>query len=269
MTYPYGGPDQHPLQSPGAYGGYWPQLAGAAKPRSSPRSHLLWAVLVLGLAAYVLGYSVPAQAAPTGWSVRFSALAAVVAALGLLPRQSAHTTLTAALAVMGFLEALSWRISASHLHNPNWAMIVIVVVNAAQAVTAIIALVAELRVRRAVERAPAPSDMYAYYAQAAQHYYAANPQSVHNEPVQTPATAQAESAAYAQHSAAQRYALYAEYVDAQRTQPNPPAASRQSGERTPTGQPAAAAGIPASGATESIARGNDSAAESTGRSSPW
>jgi hypothetical protein len=186
-------------------------------------------------------------------------LAAVVAALGLLPRQSAHTKLMAALAVMGFLEALSRLITGDQ--NPNLATIGIVVLNGLQTLTAIAALLAQLKVRGAADRGLTPYDAYTYYAQAAQQYYAANNQQLQQQPVRVSGTAQAEAAAtaQAQQSAAERYALYAEYLSPQQSGPNPAASSRQSSARTQTAQPAAGTGIPTSGPAESIRPGNDAA----------
>src|SRR5437879_5931173 len=94
---PYGVQRQYPTQSSAAYGGYGPQYPnsadGAANQRTYPATQLVWAVLVLGLATYLVSYAAFPQADGTGWGVRFSMLAAVVAALGLLPRQSTQTTL--------------------------------------------------------------------------------------------------------------------------------------------------------------------------------
>ena len=265
MTYSNGGPGQYPTQSPAAYGGYgayWPQPTGGAYRRTSPTNQLMWVVLVLGLATYLVSYCAVPQLSGSGWGVRFSMLAAVVAALGLLPRQSAHTKLIAALAVMGSLEALSQLITDDQ--NPNWATIVIVVLNALQALTAIAALLAQLRAPGAADRELDPYDAYAYYAQAAQQYYAPNDQQLQEQPVQVSGTAQAEAAATAQaeHSAAERRALYAEYLSAQQTGPNPAAPSPQSGGRTQTAQPAAGTGIPTSDPAESIRPRNDPASGS-------
>src|SRR5262249_29607343 len=156
-----------------------------------------WVVLALGLASYIVGCSAVAQPGGSGWGVRFSMFAAVVAALGLLPRQSAHTKLMVALAGMGVLEALSPLITGDP--NPGSATIVIVVLNALQALTAISALLAQLRALRSADRASASyAEAYAYYTQAAQQYYAANSRQLQQQPVQAQPTAQAKAAAPAQ-----------------------------------------------------------------------
>src|SRR5690242_2887743 len=85
---------------------YWPQSVEPSTRRNRPESQLAWLVALFGLATYV----VSCAATPPGdmeWGVRFSALAAIVAVLGLMPRQRVHTRLMVGLAVMGFLEALS------------------------------------------------------------------------------------------------------------------------------------------------------------------
>jgi hypothetical protein len=265
MTYPYGGSNQYPPQSSAAYGAYWPPATEAADDRKAPGSPLIWVVLLLGLATYLISYALAPGPAGLGWGVRFSTLAAIAAGLGLLPRQSAHTKLIAALAIMGFLEALSRSITASDDQNPGWPTIVIAVVNAAQALTAIAAVLAQLSVRGAVERAPAHYDAYAYYAQPAQQYYAPNTEPLQQQPIQGQATAQAEAVApaQAQQSEAERDALYAEYLNTQYAYPNPPASSSGGLTETPSGT-----GLPTTSPTESIRPRNEPPAGSASQSSP-
>lgn len=270
MAYPYGSPDQHAGQPTAAYGGWYPpQFTGTANQRTSPGNQPLWAVLVLGLATYVVSCAAVRQPGGLEWGVRLSTLASVVAAMGLLPRQSAFAKLVAPLAVMGFLETLSAWISASGAQETGWATIVIVVLTALQAVTAIAALVAQLRMRGAAEHSLASHDPYAaysYYAQAAQQYNTANAQPLQQVQGQATANAEAAAAAQAQQSAAERYSLYEEYVNAPPARPSPPASSPRTPGRTQTAQPASGTGIPTSGPTESIQLGNDPAAGSAGRS---
>jgi hypothetical protein len=200
----------------------------------------------------------------TGWDIRFSTLAAVVAALGLLPRQSAHMKLMVALTVMGFLEALSRWITASGGQNPSWAMIVIVVLNALQTLAAIAALLPQLGARGAADRGPAPYDAYAYYAQAAQQYYAVNNQRLQAPAVQTSRSTQAAEAtpAQTQQSAAERYALYTEYLAAQQSDQNRTASSSQAGGLTQAAQPASGTGLPTTGPAEWTQPNNDPAERS-------
>jgi Family of unknown function (DUF5336) len=270
MTYHYGGPDQYPPQASAAYGTHWPQPTSAAAQRTPPVKPLAWVVLLLGLATYVVSYAAVPQPGGIGWAVRFSALAAVVAALGLLPRQALHAKSMVALAVMGFLEALWWSISGIDGQHGGWAAVVIVILNALQAVTALAALLAQLRDIGAADRGSTPYDAYAYYAQAAQQYYAANAQQPQHQPVQAQATASAASAApaQAQQSTAERDALYAEYLSAPQPGANRRAPSPHSGGRRQTAQPVPGTGVPATGWADSVRPGDDAATGSPNQSSP-
>jgi hypothetical protein len=265
MVYPDSGPysSQDHYSSTG-YNGYWPQSFSVANRRTSPEYQLVWAVLLLGLATYILSYVAVAQPGPAEWGVRFSTFAAVVAALDLLPRRSAHTKLMVALAIMGFLESLSQWITGDQ--SPGWTTIVIVVLTGLQALTAVAAQLIQFRVSSATDRGPGLYDAYAYYAQAAQQYYAANAQQLQQQPVHGQATAQAEATApaQAQQSTADRYALYAEYLDGQRAQLDPRASS--SSRLTQTAHPGAAAGAPTSGPANSVRPGYDPAAGSSTQS---
>ncbi|MGE2817457.1 DUF5336 domain-containing protein [Mycobacterium heidelbergense] len=255
MTYQYGGPGWYSTQSPAAYGAYPPQVSRAANQRTNAANRAIWLIFVLGLATYVLSYSAAAPFAGISWATRFSMLAALAAALGLLPRQSAHTKSMSALAVMGFVEALAQLVTGDQ--SPNWATIVIVVLTALQALTAIAVLLIQLRTLGAVdEGTPSYDEVYASDAQAAQRYYAAHDQ----RPVQAQGTAQAQSAAsaQAQQSAAARYALYTEYLNAQQSGPHASASSPQSGQRAQTTQPAAGTNVPTSRSAESIRPETDS-----------
>lgn len=268
MTYPYGDPGRYPTPSPAACSGYWPQPTGATNQHSSPAHLFLWAVVALGLATYLINCSAVSQPGGIGWGVRFSTLAAVVAALGLLPRQSAQTRPVAVLAVMGFLEALS-RLTIGD-QSPGWASIIIVVLNALQALAAFGALLTQPSTLSTAERQPDSYDVYAYYAQAARQYYATNPPAP-QQPVQGQATAQADVAARvrAQQSAAERDALYTEYVSAQEPGPNPAKVSPHPGGRPQTSQPVTGSGTTTSGTAERGRPGNDPAVGTPTQSPPW
>jgi Family of unknown function (DUF5336) len=257
MAYSSGGRAQYPTQSSPAYGAHWSQPPGAASQPIAQASQLLWVVLLLGLATYIFSYA--AARGDTAWEIRFSTSAAIVAALGLLPRQSSHTKLMAALATMGFLDALSQLIAGDQ--RPTWATIVIAVLIALQALTAIAMLLTQLREFRAADRWVAPYDPYSYYAQTAQQYYAAQNQQPQQPRAQAHETsrAQAAAAARAEQSAAQRHAIYAEYLSAQQSGTSRPAGSAEPSEPTQTAQPAAGAGAPARSRAESIRPVNDAA----------
>jgi hypothetical protein len=265
MTYPHDDPSRYPAQSSAADGAYWPQFTSAATQPTSPPTQLVWVVLVLGLTTYCFSYAaVPPDG--TGWGVRFSALAAIVAALGLLPRQSAHTRLMTALAAIGFLDALSALVTGDQ--NPHWATIVIVVLVALQTLAAIGALLTQLRALGGADRGLAQYEAYAHYAQAAQQYYAVQNQPPQRQPMQAQGTAQAKAAATAQarQSTAQRDALYAQYFSPQQPGPSRATVSAQSDEHSQTAQPSPGIAMPISGSAESIRPGGDPATGSTTQS---
>jgi len=249
MAYPYGGPNQNPTQPWAAYDASWTSPPQATTSRTSPANRLGWLVLVFGLATYLLS-CITASPAGGSWGVRFSALAAVVVVLSLLPRRRAHTTLVAALALMGFLEAVSRVFTAGH--DPSWNTILVVVLNGLQSVAAIAAVLVEAKETGEPNRGITAYDAYAaYYAQVAQQYYRATSQQ-HQQPVQAHGTAQAYATASPQataaslgqteQAAAQRDALYAEYVSGQHPGANPAGLAPQSGRQAPRSEPAAATG---------------------------
>lgn len=257
MAYPFGNSNQYPLVPSAIYGAYWPQFTSADTQLTAPVKKLVWLVLALGVATYLISYSAVPPAS-NGWDVRFATLAAIAAALGLIPRPSAHTKLIAALAIMGFLEALSQLITGSQ--NPGWPTTVMVIVVALQAFAAIAAMMIQLNVFRAPERRSATYDPYAHAQATQQYYYAANHQHRQQEqPVQAHATAQATAAAtaQAQQSLAERDALYAEYFNGQQSGPSRAAASPLSDERMQTAQPPFGIGMPTTNTAENIRTATD------------
>lgn len=111
-------------------------------------SRSMWAVVaVLGLAAIAVCLCSPE---PLGYPVRFSMLAAVVAAVGLLPRQMLRGWVVVALAATGCADALAGAIKAT---QAGWPMIVITVLNSLQSVLAVAALLREIRTSK-----PGPPD---------------------------------------------------------------------------------------------------------------
>lgn len=157
---------------------------------------LFIAVAVLGLITYGLSFSaVLDDGDGTGWSVRFAALAALCAAFGLLPRQSPQPLATAALAAMGFLDALSRVLTT----EAAWPLTVIVGLNAVQAAAAIAALTS-WRKTSAESTAVSGYDAYVdYYNQAVRQYYgqhASAPQESSERGGYGQASGAAQAAAY-------------------------------------------------------------------------
>jgi hypothetical protein len=152
-----------------------------------PRN-LFIAVAVLGLAAYVFSFGpVSGGKAAIGWDVRFAVLAALCAMFGFLAKQNPLTLATAVLATMGFLDALSSVLTAT---DHGWAMTVIVVLNALQALLAVGALLL------APKAAPAPGDTAGYEAYV--DYYNQAVRSYYGQQAQSPAPDQSQRAGYGQ-----------------------------------------------------------------------
>ncbi len=135
---------------------------------SLPRN-LFIAVVVLGLASYVFSFGPVIDGhGAAGWGVRFAALAALCAMFGLLAKQKPPLLPTAVLATMGLLDALSSLLLDS---APGWALTLIVVLNALQALAAVAALL--LAPKATPERAESAGyEAYVdYYNQAVRSYY--------------------------------------------------------------------------------------------------
>jgi Family of unknown function (DUF5336) len=270
MTYPYGNPDAHSGRMSSPHSGYASPLTDTAEGRTLRDTYLLCAVLVLGLATYLVSFGGGVQTGGTSWEIRFSVLAAVVAGLGLLPRQMPYTKLIAALAIAGALEALARWITASD-QTQGWPTIVIVVLNGLQAFVAIAALLANIGTLGASDRQPGTYDpyaaYYAYYAQAAwQNYPRQRPDEVPRS-----GTGQAEAAVTAQEQrdAAASYEQYADYTAWEQGHATPPASPRTAGAPGHAAYPAATPGLPNTGQAANPSQRHDTTGQSpTQASSP-
>ncbi|WP_155763625.1 DUF5336 domain-containing protein [Mycobacterium asiaticum] len=154
---------------------YW-----SSEPESGSKMshrHLTLAVVVLGACAYLVSFGPMVKTAGIGWEVRLAALAGLLAAFGLLPRQIPAGKIVAALAALGFLDALSSVLVVPDGIQPGWASWVVVVVNGLQTAAAVGALLAQ---------PSATADQQAWYAawyaasaeqyaQAAAQYYGQYP----------------------------------------------------------------------------------------------
>lgn len=219
--------------------GWYPAPPGAKSQRPDQRSRALWAaVAVLGAATF--GVSVAAPVA-SGYPMRLSVFAAVVAAVGLLPGQGDRGWIVVALAATGFGDATcSWVVGGI----PNWAVTVVMVLTALQSLAAAGALLHE---GRATHTKDAATGDYSAYAQLTQLYqaYAAHYQQPRPESqaaAYATAAAQAEAAARgadaAQESFADLQARYARHGVGATEQP----ARGSSGVQSVA--PAAAPGVP-------------------------
>lgn len=189
--------------NPSAYPGYgapisaygWhPLTANVPKKRMSRLSRFLWTVVaVLGPVTFAVSVGSPAL---LGFPVRLSVLAAIVAAVGLLPKQAGRGWIVVALAVTGFLDVLATWIRAG---EPGWALTVIMVLNALQSLAAVGALLCEIRVLGSVESDGVPD--YSAYARLAQAYQAYATQYQQPPAPQYDAAGQATAQAQAQATA--------------------------------------------------------------------
>jgi hypothetical protein len=244
MSYPSGQQSYYPAQQPGGYDAYAQQFARSDNGARERLRYLRIAVAVLGFASYLFSYGpVLSGHGGGGWAVRFAVLAGLLAAFDLVPKQTPATKAVAALAVMGFLDAL-WLLVASS-EQPGWALWAIVVVNGLQGLAAIVALVPQPGAAAAERAAASAYEAYAgYYAQAAQ-YYGQYPQQPQPDALRQSATARATAHA-PQHAAARQqqqptassYGSYADYAGDYGQPSPPPQHSQQSGEY------GAAAGLP-------------------------
>jgi uncharacterized protein DUF5336 len=219
---------------------YQPAYASQRSGSESPLSRNLFiAVAVLGLVAYVFSFGpVTGGHAAIGWDVRFAVLAALCAMFGLLAKQNSLTLATAVLATMGFLDALSSVLTTT---GHGWAMTVIVVLNALQALVAVGALLL------APKAAPAPGDAAGYeayvdyYNQAVRSYYGQQAQSTAPDQSQRAGYGQgyAEARGTARVQRTQRPSQHGDYADldysgTRTTAPQPDVAASDAG---PTGLP--------------------------------
>lgn len=176
MAYP-GSQSYHPADHAGGYsdhaGGYsqWTPEPGTGTKVS--HRQLTWAVLLLGGCSYLVSFGPMLNGFGIDWDVRFAVLAGLLAGFGLLPRQTSPSgqsgKVVAALAAIGFLDALSRVLVLPEGVQPGWAMWVVLVLNGLQAGAAVGALLTQ---PSASDEQQAWYAAYAeQYAQAAAEYY--------------------------------------------------------------------------------------------------
>lgn len=257
----------YPPGNQGFYGAYTPRPTRSDHGSTPLPQYAGLAVASLGALTYLVSYGPAFEDVGLGWSVRFAVLAAVAAGLGLLPRQSPNTKVIAAIAAVGFLEALSDLITAPG-DRQGWAAVAIVVATGLQALAAIWMLVTgpdgdDTRAGQFQYQAYAE-----YYARAAQYY------GQYGEQQPTPETSTQMGSAYAQQaqraavqqqesgSSTSSYADYVAHLD-QAAGPAPSASWAQHG--TP---PGAQAGLPNFGQAQGPAQPHGGNAVSEQRPSP-
>ena len=154
MTYPPGSPGYPPAQQPTTQFaaptqqfGKLPEAAPAAAGPSKLPVYLTAAVAALGLAVYLSSYG-PLFAAsadlitPTllDLGVVASVLAALIAGVGLVPKQKTAPALVAVLSVLGFLLAVAIVLTAPQGVDIKWGLYLIIAFGVVQAIVAVAVL---------------------------------------------------------------------------------------------------------------------------------
>jgi hypothetical protein len=170
MTYPPGSPGYPPAQQPTTQFaaptqqfGKLPEAAPAAEGPSKLPVYLTAAVAALGLAVYLSSYGPQFQASadfftPTllDLGVVASLLAALIAGVGLVPKQKTSPALVAVLSVLGFLLAVAIVLTAPEGVSIEWGLYLLIAFSVVQAIVAIAVLVFDA----GVITPPAPRPRY-------------------------------------------------------------------------------------------------------------
>ncbi len=177
MTYSPGSPGYPPSQPGGSYPGATPSFAKTDDGESKLPLYLNIAVVVLGLAVYLLNFGPtfvlgadlgPAsggRAGDAGTAVLVALLAALLAGLAVLPKAKNYAGVDAAIAVLGALLAISETINTPAGFAIGWAMWPLVAASVLQAVAAVVTILLEA----GVVTAPTPRPKYDPYAQYGQY----------------------------------------------------------------------------------------------------
>ena len=171
MTYPPGSPGYPPAQQPTTQFaaptqqfGKLPDAAPAAEGPSKLPMYLTAAVTALGLAVYVSNYGPRFEVSGSEFftttlldlGVVASLLGALIAGVGLVPRQKAAPALVAVLSVLGFLLAISIVLAAPRGVNVQWGLYLVIAFSVVQAIVAVAVLLFDA----GVITPPAPRPRY-------------------------------------------------------------------------------------------------------------
>lgn len=177
MTYSPGSPGYPPASSGGSYAGTTPSFAKDVDGKSKFPLYLNIAVVVLGLASYLLNFGptftisadlgpgVGGRAGDAGTAVIVAVLASLLAALSLLPKAKSYGGIVAVIAILGALLAITETINLPAGFAIGWAMWPLVACNVLQAIAAVVVVLLE----SGVITAPAPRPKYDPYAQYGQY----------------------------------------------------------------------------------------------------
>lgn len=195
MTYPPTNPGYPAPQQPGGFGSPGPQgLAGAPSypapqggPSQLPRL-LAAAVTGFGLAAYLASFGpllkINADIGPFGgasftasglsyWTIA-ALTAALLAGVGLLPKAKNYTAIVAVAAVLGVLLVIGQIINRPNGFAVGWALWLVLLFTAVQAVTAVTALLFESGVLAAPQARPR-YEQYGQYGPPPGGYFPGQP----------------------------------------------------------------------------------------------
>jgi hypothetical protein len=176
MTYSSGSPGYPPAQSPGLYGVATPSFA-KDDGESKLALYLTIAVALLGLAAYLASFgpifTISSELNPggvelphdAGYAIVVALLAALLAAVGLLPKAKNYSAIVAAIAVLGALLVIQQTLTKSSYLSIGWALWAILACTVAQAIAAVVALLLD----SGVITPPAPRPKYDQYAAYGQY----------------------------------------------------------------------------------------------------
>jgi Family of unknown function (DUF5336) len=155
MTYPPGGPGYPPAQQPTTqfaaptqqFGNKLPDAAPAPEGPSKLPVYLTSAVAALGLAVYLSSYG-PLFAAGADFltptlldlGVVAALLGALIAGVGLVPKQKAAPALVAVLSVLGFLLVIAIVLTAPSGVDIKWGLYLIIAFSVVQAIVAVAVL---------------------------------------------------------------------------------------------------------------------------------
>lgn len=175
MTYPPNNPGYPPTQPQGAYGVTGPSFAQGEPGPSKLPFYLTIAVVVAGLAAYLASFgpvfTVTAELGPFGgaeltgsgggYPVIAAVLAALLAAVSLVPKAKPYTAVVAAVSVLAVLLVIAQVVSKPSGFSIGWALWLVLAFTILEAIAAVAALLLEA----GVITAPAPRPRYEQYGQ--------------------------------------------------------------------------------------------------------
>lgn len=176
MTYSPGSPGYPPTQPGGSYSGATPTFAKTDDQTKLP-AYLTVAVAGLGLAVYLLNFgptfiigpelgpSAGGRAGDAGYAVDVSALAALLAAMSLLPKAKRNLGVVAVIAALGALIVITEMINTPAGYEIGWALWPLLACSVLQAIAAVVAVLLEA----GVVATPAPRPKYDVYAQYGQY----------------------------------------------------------------------------------------------------